>query len=101
MAITQKKVKEEIENAEKLIAETVREKNEIMLKIKKAMDESKKIDTSTDEEVKQDLDEYNGLMTTINYYTGHLNALHWVLQEMKPKPKTKAKTEAKEGKEDK
>lgn len=85
MAITQKQVKEEIALAEKMIKETVEERNELLEKIKKETDGNNKINLLSDEELMVDVDEYNGLLTTIQYYTGHLNALNWVLNTMKAK----------------
>lgn len=85
MALTQKEVKEEIALAEKMIKDTAEERNEVLEKIKKQTDGSNKINLLSDENLMTDVDEYNGLLTTIQYYTGHLNALNWVLNKMKAK----------------
>jgi len=85
MALTQKMVKEEIERANQLIIDTVNEKIRIENETHRAIQESNSINPSGDELVKELLDEYNGLMATIQYYTGHLNALQWTLDNMKTK----------------
>lgn len=85
MAMTQKKINEEIKRAKGMIDGVVLEKEEVLGKIRQKIKESNKIDVNNDEEVKELLDEHNGLMATIQYYTGSLNTLEWVLKEMKTK----------------
>lgn len=89
MAITQKKVKEAIANSEKMIADTVEEKEELLEVIRQLKNKSEHIDLLNDEELVEKVDELNGLTSTIEYFTGHLNALHWVLDEMRAKNKKK------------
>lgn len=85
MAITQKQIKEQIDNAEQMIADTVKEKNELREKIKKELDKSRSINPDEDESINELYDEYSGLMSTIQYYTGSLNSFTWVLNAMKAK----------------
>lgn len=89
MSLTQKKVKEQIKIAEEMIEESVKEKDELMELIKKYKDESNQIDIRKDEKIINAVDEFNGLMSTITYYNGQLNALEWALEEMKSKNKKK------------
>lgn len=90
MALTQKLVKEQIAEAEKMIEETVSERNELRKRIQGSLVEDNRIDNSKmSDETKELVDEYNGLLATIQFYTGHLNALEWALKEMKAKTKSK------------
>lgn len=91
MAITQKLIKEQINTSEKMISDTVSEAEDLLAEIKKGRDESGSINLQKDKELIEKIDEYNGLNQTLQYYTGHLNALEWVLKEMKNKNKAKSK----------
>lgn len=89
MSLTQKKVKEQIKLAETMIEETVEEKDEVLEVIKQYRDDSNQIDIKQDENIINAVDDLNGLMNTITYYNGQLNALEWALEEMKSKNKKK------------
>lgn len=85
MALTQKKVKEEITRIEQLIADTATEKNELLNEIKKMRDESSDINLASNDEIMEKVDSYNGLKETIKYFNGYLDSLSWTLKEMKTK----------------
>lgn len=89
MSLTQKKVKEQIELTKKIIDDTIKEKDDVLEFIKKYKDQSNKIDIKQDEKIINAVDELNGLMNTITYHNGQLNAFIWVLDEMKTKNKKK------------
>lgn len=91
MAITQKVIKEEINNSEKMIKDTVRELEESLESIRIVKMKSDSINLSEDEELGEELDKYAGLQQTLQYYTGHLNGLEWVLKKMREKNKQKSK----------
>lgn len=91
MAITQKVIKEEIDRSEKMVADTVSDLEETLKEIKSMKDGSTNINPQKDKELIEKIDDYNGLHQTLQYYTGHLNALEWVLSEMKAKNKQKRK----------
>lgn len=97
MAITQKVIKEQINSSEKMISDTVAELEELLEEIKERKDSSTNINPQKDKVLLEKVDEYNGLHQTLQYYTGHLNALEWVLKEMKAKNKKRRK-KAKEDK---
>ena len=89
MSLTQKKVKEQIKLAETMIEETVEEKDEVLEVIKQYRDDSNQIDIKQDENIINAVDELNGLLNTITYYNGQLEAFNWVLDEMRAKSKKK------------
>lgn len=89
MSLTQKKVKEQIELAETMIKDTVEAKDEVLEVIKQYRDDSNQIDIRQDENIINAVDELNGLMNTITYYNGQLEAFNWVLDEMRAKSKKK------------
>lgn len=89
MALTQKKVKEQIVMAEQMIEDTAKEKDDLLKLIKQYRDESNNIDIKKDEKIIEAVEELNGLMQTITYYNGYLNSLEWTLEEMKTKSKKK------------
>ena len=89
MSLTQKKVKEQIELAETMIEDTVKAKDEVLEVIKQYRDDSNQIDIKQDENIINAVDELNGLMNTITYYNGQLEAFNWVLDEMRAKSKKK------------
>ena len=89
MSLTQKKVKEQIELAETMIEDTVKAKDEVLEVIKQYRDDSNQIDIKQDENIINAVDELNGLMNTITYYNGQLEAFNWVLDEMRAKGKNK------------
>lgn len=89
MSLTQKKVKEQIELSETMIKDTVKAKDEILEVIKQYRDDSNQIDIKQDENIINAVDELNGLMNTITYHNGQLDALNWVLDEMRAKSKKK------------
>lgn len=91
MAITQKIIKEQIDSSEKMISETVEELELLLEEIKERRDTSTNIDPQKDKVLIEKVDDYNGLHQTLQYYTGHLNALEWVLNEMKTKNKKRRK----------
>ena len=93
MAITQKLIKEQIGIGEKMISDTVSEAEELLAEIRKARDESGNINPQKDKKLIEKIDDYNGLNETLQYYTGHLNALECVLKEMKNKNKARNKEE--------
>lgn len=93
MAITQKVVKEQIDSSEKMISDTVVELEDLLEEIRKMRDGSTNIDPQKDKSLIEKIDEYNGLNQTLQYYTGHLNALEWTLNEMKSKSKSRRKKE--------
>ena len=89
MSLTQKKVKEQIKLAEAMIEDTVEAKDEVLEVIKQYRDDSNQIDIKQDENIINAVDELNGLMNTITYYNGQLEAFNWVLDEMRAKSKKK------------
>ena len=89
MSLTQKKVKEQIELAETMIEDTVKAKDEVLEVIKQYRDDSNQIDIKQDENIINAVDDLNGLMNTITYYNGQLEAFNWVLDEMRAKGKNK------------
>lgn len=89
MSLTQKKVKEQIELAETMIEDTVKAKDEVLEVIKQYRDDSNQIDIKQDENIINAVDELNGLMNTITYYNGQLEAFNWALDEMRAKNKKK------------
>lgn len=89
MSLTQKKVKEQIKLAETMIEDTVEAKDEVLEVIKQYRDDSNQIDIKQDENIINAVDELNGLMNTITYYNGQLEALNWALDEMRAKSKKK------------
>lgn len=89
MSLTQKKVKEQIKLAETMIEDTVKAKDEVLEVIKQYRDDSNQIDIKQDENIINAVDELNGLMNTITYYNGQLDAFNWVLDEMRAKNKKK------------
>ena len=89
MSLTQKKVKEQIKLAETMIEDTVKAKDEVLEVIKQYRDDSNQIDIKQDENIINAVDELNGLMNTITYYNGQLEAFNWVLDEMRAKGKNK------------
>ena len=89
MSLTQKKVKEQIKLAETMIEDTVEAKDEVLEVIKQYRDDSNQIDIKQDENIINAVDELNGLMNTITYYNGQLEAFNWALDEMKAKSKKK------------
>lgn len=89
MSLTQKKVKEQIELAETMIEDTVKAKDEVLEVIKQYRDDSNQIDIRQDENIINAVDELNGLMNTITYYNGQLEAFNWALDEMRAKNKKK------------
>ena len=89
MSLTQKKVKEQIKLAETMIEDTVKAKDEVLEVIKQYRDDSNQIDIRQDENIINAVDELNGLMNTITYYNGQLEAFNWVLDEMRAKSKKK------------
>ena len=89
MSLTQKKIKEQIELAETMIEDTVKAKDEVLEVIKQYRDDSNQIDIKQDENIINAVDELNGLMNTITYYNGQLEAFNWVLDEMRAKGKNK------------
>lgn len=89
MSLTQKKVKEQIELAETMIEDTVKAKDEVLEVIKQYRDDSNQIDIKQDEKIINAVDELNGLMNTITYYNGQLEAFNWALDEMRAKNKKK------------
>ena len=89
MSLTQKKVKEQIKLAETMIEDTVKAKDEVLEVIKQYRDDSNQIDIKQDENIINAVDELNGLMNTITYYNGQLEAFNWVLDEMRAKSKKK------------
>ena len=89
MSLTQKKVKEQIKLAETMIEDTVKAKDEVLEVIKQYRDDSNQIDIKQDENIINAVDELNGLMNTITYYNGQLEAFNWVLDEMRAKNKKK------------
>ena len=91
MAITQKMIKEEIDSSEKMIKDTVNDLEESLGSIRMTKMESDSINLSEDEALGEELDKYAGLQQTLQYYTGHLNALEWVLKKMREKNKEKSK----------
>lgn len=93
MAITQKVVKEQIDSSEKMISDTVVELEVLLEEIRRMRDGSTNIDPQKDKGLIEKIDEYNGLNQALQYYTGHLNALEWTLNEMKSKSKSKRKKE--------
>lgn len=93
MSLTQKKVKEQIKLAETMIENTVEAKNEALEVIKKYRDDSNQIDIKQDENIINAVDELNGLMNTITYYNGQLEAFNWVLDEMRAKSNKKKEEE--------
>lgn len=91
MAITQKIIKEQIDSSEKTISETVEELELLLEEIKKRRDTSTNIDPQKDKVLIEKVDDYNGLRQALQYYAGYLNALEWVLNEMKAKNKKRRK----------
>lgn len=89
MSLTQKKVKEQIKLAETMIEDTVKAKDEVLEVIKQYRDDSNQIDIKQDEDIINAVDELNGLMNTITYYNGQLDAFNWALDEMRAKNKKK------------
>ena len=89
MSLTQKKVKEQIKLAETMIEDTVKAKDEVLEVIKQYRDDSNQIDIKQDENIINAVDELNGLMNTITYYNGQLEAFNWALDEMRAKRKKK------------
>ena len=89
MSLTQKKVKEQIELSETMIKDTVKAKDEVLEVIKQYRDDSNQIDIKQDENIINAVDELNGLMNTITYYNGQLEAFNWALDEMRAKNKKK------------
>lgn len=89
MSLTQKKVKEQIKLAETMIEDTVKAKDEVLEVIKQYRDDSNQIDIKQDENIIDAVDELNGLMNTITYYNGQLDAFNWALDEMRAKNKKK------------
>ena len=89
MSLTQKKVKEQIELSETMIKDTVKAKDEVLEVIKQYRDDSNQIDIKQDENIINAVDELNGLMNTITYYNGQLDAFNWALDEMRAKNKKK------------
>ena len=89
MSLTQKKVKEQIKLAETMIEDTVKAKDEVLEVIKQYRDDSNQIDIKQDENIINAVDELNGLMNTITYYNGQLEAFNWALDEMRAKNKKK------------
>lgn len=89
MSLTQKKVKEQIKLAETMIEDTVEAKDEVLEVIKQYRDDSNQIDIKQDENIINAVDELNGLMNTITYYNGQLEAFNWALDEMRAKNKKK------------
>ena len=89
MSLTQKKVKEQIKLAETMIEDTVIAKDEVLEVIKQYRDDSNQIDIKQDENIINAVDELNGLMNTITYYNGQLEAFNWALDEMRAKNKKK------------
>ena len=89
MSLTQKKVKEQIKLAETMIEDTVKAKDEVLEVIKQYRDDSNQIDIKQDENIINAVDELNGLMNTITYHNGQLDAFNWVLDEMRAKNKKK------------
>ena len=89
MSLTQKKVKEQIELAETMIENTVKAKDEVLEVIKQYRDDSNQIDIKQDENIINAVDELNGLMNTITYYNGQLEAFNWALDEMRTKSRKK------------
>ena len=89
MSLTQKKVKEQIKLAETMIEDTVKAKDEVLEVIKQYRDDSNQIDIKQDENIINAVDELNGLMNTITYYNGQLDAFNWALDEMRAKNKKK------------
>ena len=89
MSLTQKKVKEQIKLAETMIEDTVKAKDEVLEVIKQYRDDSNQIDIKQDENIINAVDELNGLMNTITYYNGQLEAFNWALDEMRAKSKNK------------
>lgn len=85
MSITQKAIKEQIASTEKLVEEVVREKRELLDELREIGDKSNNINLQSNEKYMDKVDEHTGLLQTIQYYTGHLNALNWVLKEMRGK----------------
>ena len=93
MSLTQKKVKEQIKLAETMIEDTVKAKDEVLEVIKQYRDDSNQIDIKQDENIINAVDELNGLMNTITYYNGQLEAFNWTLDEMRAKNKKKKEKE--------
>ena len=89
MSLTQKKVKEQIKLAETMSEDTVKAKDEVLEVIKQYRDDSNQIDIKQDENIINAVDELNGLMNTITYYNGQLDAFNWALDEMRAKNKKK------------
>lgn len=89
MSLTQKKVKEQIKLAETMIEDTVKAKDGVLEVIKQYRDDSNQIDIKQDENIINAVDELNGLMNTITYYNGQLEAFNWALDEMRAKNKKK------------
>ena len=89
MSLTQKKVKEQIKLAETMIEDTVKAKDEVLEVTKQYRDDSNQIDIKQDENIINAVDELNGLMNTITYYNGQLEAFNWALDEMRAKNKKK------------
>ena len=89
MSLTQKKVKEQIKLAETMIEDTVKAKDEVLEVVKQYRDDSNQIDIKQDENIINAVDELNGLMNTITYYNGQLEAFNWALDEMRAKNKKK------------
>ena len=89
MSLTQKKVKEQIKLAETMIEDTVKAKDEVLEVIKQYRDDSNQIDIKQDENIINAVDELNGLMNTITYYNGQLEAFNWALDEMRARSKKK------------
>lgn len=89
MSLTQKKVKEQIKLAETMIEDTVKAKDEVLEVIKQYRDDSNQIDIKQDENIINAVDELNGLMNTITYYNGQLEAFNWALDEMRAKSNKK------------
>lgn len=89
MSLTQKKVKEQIKLAETMIKDTTEAKDEVLEVIKRYRDDSNQIDIKQDEDIINAVDELTGLMNTITFYNGQLDALNWALDEMKAKNKKK------------
>lgn len=91
MSITQKKIKKEIATAEDMIEKTVLQSEEVLEEIRQQKKDSNAINMKNDSDLNDNIDVYNGLNSTMQYYTGHLNALEWVLKEMKAKNKKRSK----------
>lgn len=91
MAITQKIIKKEIDSSEKMIKDTVADLEKSLETIRVVKMESDTINLSEDEDLGEELDKYAGLQQTLQYYTGHLNALEWVLKKMREKNRERNK----------